>query len=81
MEYGMSNDIKFEEALSQLEEAVRLLESGKLSLDESIEKYEVALTYVRICNEKLENAEQKVKILTMGKDGMVSDRPFMQDEN
>lgn len=73
--------MKFEEALAKLEEAVRLLEGGKLTLDESIEKYEDTLKYVRICNEMLEKAEQKVKILTASADGTVSDRPFIQDEN
>ena len=77
----MKNNIKFEEAILKLEESVRLLEGGSLSLDESIEKYEEALRYVKICNETLEKAEQKVKILTEGKDGAISDRPFIQDEN
>lgn len=77
----MSKDIKFEEAILKLEEVVRLLEGGTLSLDESIEKYEEALKYVKVCNETLEKAEQKVKILTEGKDGVISDRPFVQDEN
>ena len=77
----MSSTMKFEEALSKLEEAVRLLEGGKLTLDESIEKYEDALKYVRVCNEMLEKAEQKVRILTEDQDGTVSDRPFTQDEN
>ena len=39
----MSKAIKFEEAILKLEDAVRLLESGSLTLDESIEKYEDAL--------------------------------------
>ena len=39
----MSKTIKFEEAMIKLEETVRLLESGSLTLDESIEKYEDAL--------------------------------------
>ena len=77
----MSRNIKFEDALSELEEAVRLLESGTLSLDESIEKYEIAIKYVRICTERLEKAEQKVKIITQGADGSISDAPFIQDEN
>ena len=77
----MSNTMKFEEAIAKLEEAVRLLESGSLSLDESIERYEDALKYVRVCNEMLEKAEQRVKILTQSSDGTVSDRPFIQDEN
>ena len=77
----MSKTIKFEEAMTKLEEAVRLLESGDLTLDESIVKYEDALKYVRICNEMLEKAEQKVKILTESADGSISDHPFIQDEN
>lgn len=77
----MSKAIKFEEAISKLEDAVRLLESGSLTLDESIEKYEEALKYVKVCNETLEKAEQKVKILTESADGSISDRPFVQDEN
>ena len=77
----MSKVIKFEEAISKLEDAVRLLEGGALSLDESIEKYEEALKYVKICNEALEKAEQRVKLLTESADGTISDRPFMQDEN
>ena len=77
----MSKTIKFEEAISKLEEAVRLLESGSLTLDESISKYEDALKYVKICNEMLQTAEQKVKILTESADGSISDRPFVQDEN
>ena len=77
----MSNTIKFEEALAKLEEAVKLLEGGNLSLDESITKYETALEYVKICNDMLEKAEQKVKILTESTDGTIGDRPFIQDEN
>ena len=77
----MSKEMKFEEAISMLEEAVRLLEGGTLSLNESIEKYEEALEYVKICNKTLEKAEQKVKILTQSADGSISDRPFIQDED
>ena len=76
----MSKNMKFEEAMLKLEESVRLLEGGTHSLDESIEKYEEALKYVRICNDTLEKAEQKVRILTESTDGSISDRPFDQDE-
>ena len=77
----MSKVMKFEEAMIKLEEAVRLLESGNLTLDESIEKYEDALEYVKICNEILEKAEQKVKMLTQSADGSITDVPFTKDEN
>lgn len=77
----MSKTIKFEEAMNKLEEAVRLLENGNLTLDESIEKYEDALKYVKICNESLEKAEQKVKILTESADGSITDHPFEENED
>ena len=76
----MSQNIRFEDAIAMLEDAVRLLESGSLSLDESIEKYEEAIKYVRICTEKLEKAEQKVKVLLQGADGAITDAPFIQHE-
>ena len=77
----MSKNIKFEEAMLKLEDSVRLLESGSLTLDESIEKYEDTLKYVKICNEMLEKAEQKVKMLTQSSDGSITDIPFDQNEN
>lgn len=77
----MNKTVKFEEAIAKLEETVRLLEGGTLTLDESIDKYEEALKYVKVCNDSLEKAEQRVKLLTEGADGTVSDRPFVQDEN
>lgn len=77
----MNSSIKFEEALLNLEEIVRQLESGSLSLDESIKRYEEAIKYVKICTQKLVNAEQKIKILTEGVDGAMTDMPFVQNEN
>ena len=72
----MKKNIKFEEALISLEEIVKKLESGSLSLDESLESFEEAIKLVKICNEKLESAEQRVRILTEGQDGVITDAPF-----
>ncbi len=72
----MKKDIKFEEALEKLEDAVRRLESGNMSLDDSLVTFEEAVKLVKICNEKLEGAEQRVRILTESADGCVSDAPF-----
>lgn len=76
----MKKNIKFEEALETLEEIVKKLESGSLSLDESLESFEEAIGLVKICNEKLESAEQKVRMLTEEQDGTVTDVPFDVDD-
>lgn len=72
----MKKDIKFEDAMLLLEDIVKKLEAGSLSLDESIKSYEEAVKLIGICNEKLSDAEQKVRILTENLDGTVTDMPF-----
>ena len=73
-------DFNFEEALKKLEDEVKRLESGNMSLDESIASFEEAVKLVRICNEKLEQAERKVALLTEMSDGTVTDVPFTVDD-
>jgi exodeoxyribonuclease VII small subunit len=77
----MENNIKFETALESLEEKVRLLESGNISLDESLKAFEEAVALVRVCNDRLAEAERRVRILTEGKDGTVTDMPFEDSVN
>lgn len=73
-------NIKFEEAMAELELIVKQLEGGELMLDESIKAYERAVALAGICNQRLESAEAKVRILTENKNGEVSDAPFNQPE-
>lgn len=79
----MTKNMKFEEAMQLLEDIVRKLESGNLSLDESLSAFEEAVGLVKLCNEKLEDAEQKVRILTASAGGEITDMPFAvnDDEN
>lgn len=72
----MEKNIKFEEAMEQLESEVKKLESGNMPIDEAIASFEQAVKLVRYCNEKLENAEQQVRILVSDSDGAVTDVPF-----
>lgn len=66
----------FEEAILSLEDIVKKLESGGASLDESLSSFEEAVKLVKFCNEKLEAAEQKVKMLVESSDSSVTDVPF-----
>jgi exodeoxyribonuclease VII small subunit len=56
----MSNNLSFEQALSRLEEIVKKLESGNVTLDESIEIYQEGIALSKFCSGKLEEAEGKV---------------------
>ncbi len=56
-------NVTFEDALKRLEEIVRLLEGGDTALDVSLDLYEEAVSLVKICNSKLDSAQQKVTML------------------
>ena len=57
-------NLSFEESLEKLEEIVNKLENGDVPLDEAIEEFNKAMQLVKLCNEKLNDAEEKVnKIL------------------
>ena len=71
----MKDNIRFEDAMLKLENIVRRLEAGALTLDESLSSFEEAVALVKLCNEKLEAADQKVRILTESADGSVTDQP------
>lgn len=76
----MKKNITFEEAMTKLEDTVRKLEGGSMSLDDSLAAFEEAVTLVKICNEKLETAERRVRIL-VDNAGEITDRPFDGAEN
>lgn len=50
----------FEENLEELENIVKELESGEVSLDDAINKYSDAIKLVKICEDKIKNAEEVV---------------------
>ena len=50
----------FEEALSELEAIVKELESGNVNLDDAINKYGEAMKLVKVCEDKIKNAEDMV---------------------
>lgn len=64
----------FEQALARLEEIVRGLENGSMPLDKSIELFEEGNALVKLCTEKLDTAEQKVRILTETATGVTEEK-------
>jgi exodeoxyribonuclease VII small subunit len=59
----MEENIKFEDAVKRLEEIVNSLETGQLSLDESLKIFEEGVSLSRLCNKKLEETQQKLEKL------------------
>ena len=72
---------RFEEALKKLEKIVSDLETGELSLDEALKKYEEGVKLTRVCTEKLQQAEKKIEVLSKELDGSFSTREFEETEN
>ena len=55
------DELSYEEAFEKLQNIVKLLEEGKVSLDESIKYYEQGIILKNHCEKKLKNAEVKIK--------------------
>jgi exodeoxyribonuclease VII small subunit len=51
---------KFEDALSELEQVVKDLESNKFGLEEGIEKFENGISLYKHCKTILDKAEKKI---------------------
>ncbi len=60
---GSKKTIDFEEALDQLEELVEEMETGDLTLEESLKAFEQGIKLTRDCQSALTQAEQKVQML------------------
>lgn len=70
----------FEAALSRLEQITEELESGDLSLDASLKKFDEGIKLADYCNTRLAEARTKVDIL-LEKDGQLETEPFGQQNN
>ena len=72
----MSNQVKkpapeanFERAMKRLEEIVEQMESGELSLEDLIVRYEEGMKLVKVCQERLASAEQRIEIISRNNAG------------
>lgn len=59
-----SDGLQFEEALAELEQIVERLETGDLTLEESLALFERGQKLARLCNQRLESATLRVEQLT-----------------
>jgi exodeoxyribonuclease VII small subunit len=69
---------KFEEALTKLEEIVKKMESGDLTLEESLKSFEEGVRLSRFCAKKLDEAERRIEVLLKNEEGL-DIRPFKEE--
>lgn len=67
----------FEEAMTELEKTVNELEVEKLTLDESVKKFERGMELSKYCTELLDKAEKSISILIEKSNGEVSEEAFV----
>ena len=67
---------KFEEVVKELERVVEQLESGELSLEDSLAAFENGVRLVKLCNQKLTEVERKIELLVKDKDGKLQLMPL-----
>lgn len=63
MATSKEKELKFEDALEELEGIVSKLESEELPLEDSLSLFEKGISLSKVCNKKLEEAEKKVDLL------------------
>lgn len=77
------SELSFEEAFARLEQILEKMNSGALSLDESLKFYEEADKLIIACNKRLNDAERKIEVLIKNRNGELmlgaDQRPLTQD--
>jgi exodeoxyribonuclease VII small subunit len=58
----LSQDLTYEQALEKLDEQLKLLEDGNLSLEDALKAVDNARVYLKICTERLEAARKKIEV-------------------
>ena len=70
---------KFEEALEKLEEIVKRMEAGEMTLEESLKAFEEGIKLARLCAKKLDEADRRVELL-LRQEGELVTKPFTEEE-
>ena len=71
--------ISFEQAIEELQAIVTAMEAGNVSLDDSLGLYERGVELVRFCNQRLDEAQQRISIVQTASDGTIGQKPFAEE--
>jgi exodeoxyribonuclease VII small subunit len=58
----VTDELTYEKALEKLDQTLKVLEDGDLSLDAALKAVDEARVYLKICTERLEAARHKIEI-------------------
>jgi len=58
----MNEQLTYEQALEKLDQKLKLLEDGDLTLEDALKAVEEARVYLKICTERLEAARKKIEV-------------------
>ena len=67
---------KFEDMLGKLEETIKRMETGEMSLEESLKAFEEGIKLSRLCAARLDDAQRRIDILSKQGDELVA--PFQE---
>jgi exodeoxyribonuclease VII small subunit len=73
-------EIKFDQSLQKLEEIVRRMEGGELSLEAALKDYEEGVKLASVCLKKLAAAENRIEVLKKDAAGVLRAEPFAPGE-
>lgn len=68
--------LTFEKAMEQLEKIVETMESGTLSLEQSLKQFEEGMKLSQYCAQKLDETEKKISIILEKSDGTIDESAF-----
>ena len=78
---GAAAEEPYDQLVARLEKVVESLESGQLTLEQSIERFAEGVALSREAGRKLDEAERRVETLLRADDGSVEGRPIEGDES
>ncbi len=76
----MAKELKFEDALSELDACVRRLENDELNIEEAFRVYENGVKNAARCQKALEQIENRIELLQQASDGTLHTTPTTQDQ-
>jgi exodeoxyribonuclease VII small subunit len=79
MQENPSDQLTFEQSLAQLEQIVRDLEDSQLGLDDALARYELGVRLIKECHARLQQAEQRILLLTGVEEGAPVLQPFKHE--